>query len=81
VDGIRFRDCARISRPSVLREDPHRILRATLHFKIDGDVPADAVDRAIALSRDKYCSVWHSVRQDIDIKITWERDSGPSPSL
>jgi putative redox protein len=61
-------------------EDPHRILRATLHFKIDGDVPADAVDRAIALSHDKYCSVWHSMRQDIDIKITWERDSGPSPS-
>ena len=56
------------------QEDPHRFLRITLHFTIDGDVPADAVDRAIALSRDKYCSVWHSMREDIAFSVTWGRN-------
>ena len=53
-------------------ENPHRILRATLHFTVEGDVPDDAIDRAIALSREKYCSVWHSMRQDIDFTVTWK---------
>jgi putative redox protein len=53
------------------QEDPHRLLRATLDFTIKGDVPPDAIDRAIALSREKYCSVWHSMRQDIDFQVTW----------
>ena len=35
-----------------------------------------AVDRAIALSRDKYCSVWHSMRHDIDLKVTYQVVSG-----
>jgi putative redox protein len=46
-------------------EDPHRIVRMHLQVSVDGDVPADAVARAIALSYEKYCSVWHSMRQDI----------------
>jgi putative redox protein len=52
------------------QDDPHRFLRMTLHFTIEGDVPADAVERAIALSREKYCSVWHSMRQDIEFIVT-----------
>jgi putative redox protein len=51
-------------------DEPHRIVRMTLQFTIEGDVPADAVDRAIALSREKYCSVWHSMRQDIPFTVT-----------
>ena len=53
------------------QDDPHRFVRVSLHFPIDGPVPSDAVDRAIALSRDKYCSVWHSMRQDIALTVTW----------
>jgi putative redox protein len=52
-------------------ENPHRIVGAALHFTVDGDVPDDAIERAIALSREKYCSVWHSMRQDIDFTVTW----------
>ena len=52
-------------------EDPHRILAVTLHFTIEGDAPDDAVERAVALSREKYCSVWHSMRQDIELNVTW----------
>lgn len=54
------------------QEDPHRFLRVALHFTIEGDVPADAVERAISLSREKYCSVWHSMRQDIDFLVTFD---------
>jgi putative redox protein len=52
-------------------DDPHRFVRIELHFTVDGAVPADAVGRAIALSREKYCSVWHSMRQDIDFRVTF----------
>jgi uncharacterized OsmC-like protein len=43
-----------------------------LHFAIHGDVPADAVQRAIDLSRAKYCSVWHSLRQDIELSTAFD---------
>ena len=48
---------------------PRRFTAIRLHFEIAGAVPPAAVDRAIALSREKYCSVWHSFRQDIDLTI------------
>ena len=53
-------------------EDPHRFLRIELHFSVEGAVPPDAVERAIALSHDKYCSVWHSMRQDINFAVTFD---------
>jgi putative redox protein len=46
-------------------DDPHRVTAVTLNFTVTGDAPADQVQRAIDLSHDKYCSVWHSMRQDI----------------
>ena len=52
-------------------DDPHRFVRVVLHFTIEGAVPPDAVERAIALSREKYCSVWHSMRQDIEFKTSF----------
>ena len=51
-------------------DDPHRIVRMSLQIVVEGGVPAEAVDRAIELSRDKYCSVWHSMRQDIEFTVT-----------
>ncbi len=47
------------------QEDPHRITAVDLHYEVTGDVPPEQVQRAIDLSHDKYCSVWHSMRQDI----------------
>jgi putative redox protein len=54
------------------QEDPHRFVRVNLHFTIEGALSNDAVDRAIALSRAKYCSVWHSMRQDIEFTVSFE---------
>jgi putative redox protein len=53
-------------------ETPHRFVAVALHFHIAGDPPAHAVERAIALSHDKYCSVWHSLRQDITFETSFE---------
>ena len=54
------------------QEDPHRIVRMSLVISVEGNAPVDAVERAIALSRDKYCSVWHSMRQDIEFNVRAE---------
>jgi putative redox protein len=54
------------------QEPPTRLVRAQLHFHIRGDVPIAAVERAIGLSRDKYCSVWHSLRQDIELTTSFD---------
>jgi len=61
---------ARLSgrRPS---EPPSRFIAITLHFEIDGEATEAQVQRAIDLSRDKYCSVWNSMRQDIDFQVTF----------
>jgi putative redox protein len=53
-------------------EEPRRFLAIELHFAIRGDIPAEKIERALLLSRDKYCSVWHSMRQDITLTTTFE---------
>ena len=60
-----------------LDDPPRRFVSFTLHFALTGDVPPHAVERAINLSRDKYCSVWHSLRQDIDLLTSFEVTPGP----
>ena len=57
-------------------EEPRRFTAMTLHFTITGEVPGDKVERAIHLSREKYCSVWHSMRQDIELTVTYKLTSG-----
>ena len=58
-------------------EDPHRLVRVDLRFDVRGEIAPDKVERAIALSRDKYCSVWHSLRPDIEFVTGFEVQSGP----
>ena len=50
--------------------DPHRLLKVDLKFDVDGAIPKEAVERAAALSHEKYCSVWHSLNPDIDVRVT-----------
>ena len=56
--------------------DPHRFTEITLHYTITGDVQTSRIDRAIKLSREKYCSVWHSMRQDIPLTVTYSVSPG-----
>jgi putative redox protein len=53
-------------------EPPKRLTAVELHFEVKGDMPPDRVERAIALSRERYCSVWHSLSQDIDFRTSFE---------
>jgi putative redox protein len=57
-------------------EEPRRFTAIALHYTVTGDVPAEAVERAITLSREKYCSVWHSMRQDIELTVTFKVTTG-----
>lgn len=57
-------------------EQPRRFTAITLRFTVNGDIPGDAIQRAIDLSHEKYCSVWHSLRQDIGFQTTYSVSSG-----
>jgi putative redox protein len=52
--------------------DPRRLVKVRLHFRVTGDLPAAKVERAIALSRETYCSVWHSLRPDLDFTTSFD---------
>ena len=52
--------------------EPRRFVAIDLSISLDTSAPAEQVDRAIALSREKYCSVWHSLRQDIEFNVTFD---------
>lgn len=52
--------------------DPKRIVAVDLRFTLAGSIPDDRVLRAIQLSREKYCSVWHSMRPDIELTTSFE---------
>jgi putative redox protein len=49
-------------------EPPRRFTHVALHFHVSGAVPEEAVTRAVALSRDKYCSAWNSLRTDTTLE-------------
>jgi putative redox protein len=53
------------------QDEPHRITAVNLAFAVTGNVPEAQVQRALDLSHDKYCSVWHSMRQDIGFTSTF----------
>jgi len=46
-------------------DEPHRITAVNIAFAVTGGVPPEQIQRALDLSHQKYCSVWHSMRQDI----------------
>lgn len=56
--------------------EPRRFTSIELKYTITGNVPEEQIERAIQLSRDKYCSVWHSMRQDIDLKVSFTVSAG-----
>ncbi len=53
-------------------EQPRSFEKIELHFVVTGPVAPEKVERALALSREKYCSVWHSMRQDIQLATSFE---------
>lgn len=59
------------------REDPpRRYTRLRLTFRVRGDVDRRKVERAVALSLERYCSVFHSLdselRETVQVEIVVE---------
>ncbi|HEY3383044.1 MAG TPA: OsmC family protein [Vicinamibacterales bacterium] len=52
-------------------DDPKRFTKIRLEFTLTGSMQPEHVERAIQLSRDKYCSVWNTFRQDIDLDVAF----------
>lgn len=50
---------------------PKRFIRLELIYYLEGPQEEDQgkVDRAVALSRDTFCSVLHTLRQDVELEI------------
>jgi putative redox protein len=55
---------------------PARFTGFAIQYAITGNIPQEAVERAIQLSREKYCSVWHSMRQDIALDVSFSVSDG-----
>ena len=48
-------------------EPPRFYRKIDLTFTVVGNVPLEKIERAIGLSLEKYCSVFHSLRKDLAI--------------
>ena len=56
--------------------EPRRFTRVELRYTITGNILPEPIERAIQLSREKYCSVWHSMRQDIELDVSFSVSDG-----
>jgi putative redox protein len=56
--------------------EPRRFTRVELRYTITGNILPEPIERAIQLSREKYCSVWHSMRQDLELDVSFSVSDG-----
>lgn len=56
-------------------DHPQRYHRIWMTFRLKGPGERDEgkIARAVELSRDKYCSVFHTLRADLEVEIRTER--------
>ena len=54
------------------KEHPRRFVSMSIRFDLTGRVDPRAVERAIALSRSTYCSVWNSLASDMELTTSFE---------
>jgi putative redox protein len=54
--------------------DPRSFEAVRMHFRLEGPTDTDRakVERAIRLSEEKYCSVHHTLRPDLEIRTSFE---------
>ncbi|WP_163970301.1 OsmC family protein [Oceanobacillus halotolerans] len=51
-------------------DHPKKFTTVMIHYALDGDLPEDKVVRAIELSKNKYCSVSHSLSAEIKVNYS-----------
>lgn len=49
----------------------YKSIEMTIHITGKGITPKK-IERAISLSQEKYCSVYHSLRKDIEVKVNYK---------
>ncbi len=56
-------------------EDPRRYVQVELVYRLTGPGEADEgkIQRAVDLSRERYCSVLHTLAPDLDLEIRFQR--------
>lgn len=52
-------------------EHPRRFVWMAVDFQITGAIDDRVVERAIELSRTKYCSVWNTIRPDVELRTSF----------
>jgi putative redox protein len=57
-------------------DHPKRFTMIHIHYALDGDLPEDKVVRAIELSKDKYCSVSHSLNAELTVSYSLNGEQG-----
>lgn len=59
-------------------DPPRRYTAIRLTYLVDGvpEAASGKLERAVELSRDKYCSVLHTLRPDLDLEIGIEAEAG-----
>jgi len=57
-------------------DHPKRFTTIHIHYALDGDLPEAKVVRAIELSKDKYCSVSHSLNAEIKVSYSINGTAG-----
>jgi len=50
---------------------PKRFISMAIRFHLTGKIPDHVVERAIELSRTKYCSVWNTLRTDLTLTTSF----------
>jgi len=53
-------------------EHPRRFISMRVHFALATTADDHVVARAIELSREKYCSVWNTIRPDVELETSFE---------
>ncbi|WP_200809534.1 OsmC family protein [Virgibacillus dakarensis] len=51
-------------------DHPKRFVAIHIHYALEGELPEDKVIRAIQLSKNKYCSVAHSLSAEITVSYS-----------
>lgn len=60
-------------------EHPKRFTNIHILYALEGELPEEKVVRAITLSKDKYCSVSHSLNADISVSYSINGIVGSQP--
>lgn len=60
-------------------DHPKRFTDIHIHYSLEGELPEDKVIRAIQLSKDKYCSVSHSLSANITASYSINGVKGETP--